>query len=52
MPIIETEIAAAVKEETSQTINWKLCKQYQLSVEQNFIGGLTKPQGGRKRKWR
>ena len=26
MPIIETEIAAAVKEGTSQTINYKLCE--------------------------
>ena len=32
MPIIVTEIAAALKEGTSQTINWKLYEQYQVSA--------------------
>ena len=39
MPTIETEIAAAIKEGISQTINWKLCKLYQMSVEQDYNGG-------------
>ena len=32
MPIIVTEIAAALKEGTSQATNWKLYEQYQMSA--------------------
>ena len=32
MPIIVTKIAAALKEGTSQAINWKLYEQYQMSA--------------------
>ena len=51
MPIIETEIAAAVKDGTSQTINWKLCEYYQMSIKQNYSGvKLTTSRGGYKRR--
>jgi hypothetical protein len=36
MPIIETEIAAEVKEGTSQTINWKLFPSDELGVEKKL----------------
>ena len=33
MPVIETEIAAAVKEGTSQTIDWKLSGVIALGIQ-------------------
>ena len=49
-PIIETEITTAVKEGTSQTINWKLFTSEFQNQKYNGVR-LTKSQGGYTRRW-
>ena len=46
MPMIETEIADAVKEGTSQTINWKLFPSDELSVKKIIAEDLQNREEG------